>query len=119
VSPQSRQTSQTGICGAVSQFGESVQKDTACCMFRRRHEANPFRGIRTKPVELDAGRQLGKFEDRGSRLIPGPNQSGVCETQIRAAHAVPVGERDRRIHAAVENRTAPFPGVLRRRKGTA
>jgi hypothetical protein len=108
-SPQSRQPSQTGICGAVSEFGESVQKGAACCMFRRRHKANPFRGIRTKPVELDAGLATGEIRGPGIETYSRPEP---IRGFVKRRFALPrgVGERDPGIHAAVENRTAPFPG---------
>jgi hypothetical protein len=105
-SPQSRQPSQTGICDAVSQFGEWVQQGlhVACFVV----DIKP--GLSRKPVELD-GLAHGKFVDRASRLIPGANQSWILRNARFALHTrYRVGERDPGIHAGVENRSAPFQG---------
>jgi hypothetical protein len=110
-SPQSRQPFQTGICGAVSQFGESVQKGLHVACFIVDIKPTPFAEFGRSRSTRRRSRQQGKFEDRGSRLIPGPKQSRVFVKRRFALHTrYRVGERDPGIHAAVENRAALFPG---------
>src|SRR5438105_6290758 len=70
-------------------------------------------------VRFEAGRtrrrsrQQGKFEDRGSRLIPGPNQSGVCETQdSRCTRGTGLASAAQESTLPLKTGPLPFQGVL-------
>ena len=58
-------------------------------------------------------RQQGKFEDRGSRLIPGPKQSGVFVKRRFALHTrYRVGERDQESSLPLKTGPLSFQGAL-------
>ena len=70
-----------------AQFHDKEKAPSVC--FLGQYETSFFAEFGRSRSARRRSRQQGKFEDRGSRLISGPNQSGFCETQIRAAHALP------------------------------
>jgi hypothetical protein len=64
-----------------------------------------------KPVELDAGLANRGNSRTGDRdLFLARTNPGFVERRFALHTRYRVGERDPEIHAAVENRAAPFPG---------
>jgi hypothetical protein len=88
----------------------STARKSTVCMFLGRYKASFFAEFGRSRSTRRRSRKRGKFEDRGSRLISGPNQSGFVKRRFVLHTRYRVGERDPEIHGRAENRAAPFQG---------